>query len=96
MIKVGSAVLAGAAGAASGSSSAGAEASFHARVAALCGEVAALSRAGGPSGARRFRTVVTSGAVALGVQRLGLPGRPKEMALKQAAAAAGQSRLMRV
>ena len=40
--------------------------------------------------------VVSSGAVALGVERLALASRPKEMALKQAAAAVGQSRLMRL
>ena len=40
--------------------------------------------------------LVSSGAVALGVERLRLPSRPREMALKQAAAAAGQSRLMRL
>src|SRR5690349_17555622 len=40
--------------------------------------------------------MVSSGAIALGVQKLGLSGRPKEMALLQAAAAAGQSVLMRL
>ncbi len=39
--------------------------------------------------------VVTSGAVGLGVGRLGLGARPKETALKQACAAVGQSELMR-
>ena len=78
-----------------GASAANAEL-VKARVAQLCSEVAALGRAGSAPALRRFPTVVTSGAVALGVQRLGLPGRPKEMALKQAAAAAGQSRLMRL
>ena len=34
--------------------------------------------------------------MALGIERLQLPSRPREMALKQAAAAAGQSRLMRL
>ena len=48
------------------------------------------------SGAISSRAVVSSGAVALGVERLGLSARPREMALKQAAAAAGQSRLMRL
>jgi len=38
--------------------------------------------------------VVSSGAIALGVQRLGLKARPKDMAWLQAAAAAGQSALM--
>jgi len=40
--------------------------------------------------------MVSSGAIALGIQKLGLGGRPKEMALLQAAAAAGQSVLMRL
>ncbi len=39
--------------------------------------------------------VVSSGAIALGVERLGLPARPKDIPGKQAAAAVGQSRLMR-
>jgi glutamate 5-kinase len=38
--------------------------------------------------------VVSSGAIALGVLKLGYKGRPKEMARLQAAAAAGQSLLM--
>lgn len=67
----------------------------RARFAALCDGVAALCLPGG-KGPRLWPTVVSSGAVALGVERLGLPGRPKEMALKQAAAAVGQSRLMRL
>jgi glutamate 5-kinase len=37
---------------------------------------------------------VSSGAIALGVERLGLPGRPSDLPLKQAAAAVGQCRLM--
>eukprot|EP00697_Spironema_sp_BW2_P009725 gnl/Spiro4/24712_TR12274_c0_g1_i1.p1 gnl/Spiro4/24712_TR12274_c0_g1~~gnl/Spiro4/24712_TR12274_c0_g1_i1.p1 ORF type:complete len:446 (+),score=166.29 gnl/Spiro4/24712_TR12274_c0_g1_i1:257-1594(+) len=40
--------------------------------------------------------LVTSGAVALGQRVLKLPARPKETALKQACAAVGQGRLMRV
>jgi glutamate 5-kinase len=40
--------------------------------------------------------VVSSGAVARGVERLGLKSRPKEIPGKQAAAAVGQSRLMRL
>src|SRR5258706_4348072 len=40
--------------------------------------------------------MVSSGAIALGVQKLGLAARPKEMALLQAAAAAGQNVLMRL
>ena len=39
--------------------------------------------------------VVSSGAIALGMKKLGYRGRPKEMARLQAAAAAGQSLLMR-
>ncbi|MFO0551193.1 MAG: glutamate 5-kinase [Polyangiaceae bacterium] len=39
--------------------------------------------------------IVSSGAIALGIQRLGLAGRPKDMPRLQAAAAAGQSALMR-
>ena len=38
--------------------------------------------------------VVSSGAIALGVRALALPGRPSELPQLQAAAAAGQSRLM--
>lgn len=38
--------------------------------------------------------IVSSGAIALGVERLGLASRPKDMARLQAAAAAGQSTLM--
>lgn len=40
--------------------------------------------------------LVTSGAVGVGCARLGLTERPKTMALKQAVAAVGQGRLMRV
>lgn len=40
--------------------------------------------------------VVSSGAVALGVERLGLRARPKDIRGKQAAAAVGQSLLMRL
>ena len=39
--------------------------------------------------------IVSSGAIALGVERLGLPGKPKDIPGKQACAAVGQSRLMR-
>jgi glutamate 5-kinase len=39
--------------------------------------------------------VVSSGAIALGVERLGLDARPKDIPGKQACAAVGQSRLMR-
>ena len=46
--------------------------------------------------AGREMVVVSSGAVGLGAQRLGLAGRPKTLALKQACAAIGQGRLMSV
>jgi len=38
--------------------------------------------------------LVSSGAIAVGVQKLRLPGRPKELRVKQAAAAVGQCQLM--
>jgi glutamate 5-kinase len=44
---------------------------------------------------KRQVVLVSSGAIALGVRALGWKSRPKEMAKLQAAAAAGQSRLMR-
>lgn len=44
----------------------------------------------------REMVVVSSGAVGLGAQRLGLSGKPKTLALKQACAAIGQGRLMSV
>lgn len=44
---------------------------------------------------KRAMTLVSSGAIALGMKKLGLSARPKEMAWLQAAAAAGQSVLMR-
>ncbi|MEW5742289.1 MAG: glutamate 5-kinase [Myxococcota bacterium] len=43
----------------------------------------------------RQLVVVSSGAIALGVERLGLKEKPKDMPGKQACAAVGQSRLMR-
>src|SRR5262245_15757927 len=45
-------------------------------------------------GQGRSVVLVSSGAIALGTTKLGLPSRPKEMAWLQAAAAAGQSLLM--
>lgn len=45
--------------------------------------------------AERELIIVSSGAIALGVERLGLPAKPKDMPSKQACAAVGQSRLMR-
>jgi len=38
--------------------------------------------------------LVSSGAMAMGAERLGLPGRPEELPLAQAAAAVGQSRVI--
>ena len=38
--------------------------------------------------------IVTSGAIGMGVGKLGLPGRPDDIAGKQAAAAVGQCELM--
>ena len=59
----------------------------------LAVEVAAVR---GEPGSRAARSVVmvTSGAIALGVTKLGFKSRPKDMARLQAAAAAGQSVLM--
>ena len=45
--------------------------------------------------AGRAIVIVSSGAIALGTKKLGFASRPKEMAKLQAAAAAGQSLLMR-
>ncbi len=83
MVKIGSAVLAGAA------SKAGPPSLDREKFAALCDDLAAVAQG-------RSLVVVSSGAVVLGVERLQLKQRPHEMALKQAAAAAGQSRLMRL
>ncbi len=92
VIKIGSAVLAGAeerAGRRARPRSEAAPSLDRKKFAALCDDLAAVAKG-------RALTVVSSGAVALGVERLGLAQRPKEMALKQAAAAVGQSRLMRL
>src|SRR5437588_505770 len=83
VIKIGSAVLAGAGG------KAGPLTLDRQKFAGLCDDLAAIA-------AGRAPVVVSSGAVALGVERLQFRQRPQEMALKQAAAAAGQSRLMRL
>lgn len=45
---------------------------------------------------RRSVAMVSSGAIALGMKKMGMATKPKEMALLQAAAAAGQSVLMRL
>jgi glutamate 5-kinase len=58
------------------------------RPAALAGEVAALRARGVAC------VVVSSGAIALGRQRLGMAERPRELPLLQAAASVGQHRLM--
>ncbi len=55
----------------------------------LAGSIAALGAA------KRQVVLVSSGAIALGSKKLGYRARPKEMARLQAAAAAGQSLLMR-
>jgi len=61
----------------------------HAWLRAFCADAAALRDAG------KQVLVVSSGAVALGRRRLGLTGRKTTLPEKQAAAAAGQSLLMR-
>jgi len=52
-----------------------------------------VSALGGGEAKRSF-IIVSSGAIALGLNRMGLDRRPKEINLLQAAAAMGQSRLM--
>jgi len=59
-----------------------------ARIASVCAGLTALRRAGSEV------IVVSSGAVGLGMGRLGLKKRPAELAKKQACAAVGQSLLM--
>ncbi len=59
-----------------------------ARIAAVCAGLTALRRAGTEV------IVVSSGAVGLGMGRLGLKKRPADLAKKQACAAVGQSLLM--
>ena len=59
-----------------------------ARIAAVCAGIAALRARGTEV------IVVSSGAVGLGMGRLGLEKKPREMAKKQACAAIGQSLLM--
>ena len=61
----------------------------HARIDSICQDILDLRRRG-------FEVVVvSSGAVAAGKGALGIAGRPQTIPLKQAAAAIGQSRLMR-
>jgi glutamate 5-kinase len=69
-----------------GSSTLASDAAAHARIAA---DIAALVAA------KRSVVLVSSGAIALGVRKLRWPRRPKEIGKLQAAAAAGQSLLMR-
>src|SRR5450432_3865833 len=59
-----------------------------ARITCVCGQIAALRARGTEV------IVVSSGAVGLGMGRLGLGKRPREIAKKQACAAVGQSLLM--
>jgi glutamate 5-kinase len=54
----------------------------------------AAARSSAPGGAERSLIVVSSGAIALGLNRMGVAERPRELAMLQAAAAMGQSRLM--
>lgn len=60
----------------------------RARIQALAGDVSKLSEAG------HEVVIVSSGAVAAGMKKLGLKVKPKDIRLKQAAAAVGQSSLM--
>jgi len=60
----------------------------EARIAAVCAQIAELRRQGVEV------IVVTSGAIGLGMGRLGLAKRPREVTRKQACAAIGQSLLM--
>jgi glutamate 5-kinase len=63
----------------------------------LAGDGGVFERLAASIAARREASfvVVSSGAIALGMKKLGYRARPKEMAKLQAAAAAGQSLLMR-
>jgi glutamate 5-kinase len=63
----------------------------------LAGDAGVYTRLADALAARRDTAfvVVSSGAIALGFKKLGYRARPKEMARLQAAAAAGQSLLMR-
>ncbi len=69
-----------------GSRTLAADAGVYAR---LAGDIAGARSAG------RHVVLVSSGAIALGTKKLGYKSRPREMAKLQAAAAAGQSLLMR-
>src|SRR5215472_5857991 len=65
---------------------------------ALAGDGSVFERLAESIAARKSASfvIVSSGAIALGMKKLGYRARPKEMAKLQAAAAAGQSLLMRV
>jgi glutamate 5-kinase len=54
----------------------------------------AAARTGSAAGGGRSLIIVSSGAIALGLNRMRVAERPKELAMLQAAAAMGQSRLM--
>ena len=58
------------------------------RMEALCKVLSDLKNAGNEI------ILVSSGAIGMGVGKLNLPGRPKDMPTKQAAAAVGQCELM--
>ena len=62
---------------------------FHGRTLSRLAREIAASRADG-----RTVVVVSSGAIALGVEALGLPRRPRDIAGLQSAAAVGQARLV--
>ena len=51
-------------------------------------------KSAGAEAERRSFIIVSSGAIALGLNRMGMTARPRELNLLQAAAAMGQSRLM--
>lgn len=58
------------------------------RLERICSELSTLKQAG------RDLLLVTSGAIVSGIKKLGLTAYPKNLPVKQAAAAVGQSRLM--
>ena len=60
------------------------------RVEALCKTMSDIRNAG------HELILVSSGAIGMGVGKLGLPGRPADMPGKQAAAAVGQCRIMHI
>src|SRR3989338_4007022 len=64
-----------------------------AQIQQLAGQVASCMGAG-EAGTRRFLILVSSGAIACGMAKLGLVRRPKPLAHLQACAAIGQSELM--